>query len=156
MSESRFTIRLCDEIATEQQLISYLHSLPKSRRAEHLRLLLTAGYASIISGSNPLPAHTSIPAASPVNQLPASDNKTTGSTAHKDVTSPSVLPVAVDPPPRMQAADQTLPSSSLDHREEEAPELNTSDESDQGDDMDDISPLDPLAKMKNKLKGKGA
>lgn len=148
MSESRFTIRLCEEIATEQQLISYLHSIPKSRRAEHIRLLLMAGYNVIVSGSQALRAPTSIPAATPVNQPLASQE--TGSAVHTEVTtSPQALPVD---PPSVQEADPTPAPSFLDHEheEEKAPIDNNKNELDSGMDA-----ADPLSKMKNKFKGKG-
>jgi len=134
MAESRFTIRLCDEIANENNLIDYLHTIPKSRRAEHIRLLLTTGYSALVNNTPLTPQPTSIPT--------------------PQVTQPvaQAVPSYMDVAPDTQAATvqqvDPIPTSDLGHEELEIQDDNNADESECSMDA-----TDPLARLKAKLEG---
>ncbi len=140
MAESRFTIRLCDEIAYENSLITYLHSIPKSRRAEHIRLLLTAGHNAIVNNTPLTPQPIAIP--TPQVTQPVAQ---TAAPCHTEVTpEPQAAAIVqqVDPTPSS--------SSSLDYDDEdEAVDFN-----DNADETaESMDAADPLAKMKAMMGG---
>ncbi len=135
MAESRFTVRLCDEIANENSLINYLHSIPKSRRAEHIRLLLTAGYSAIVNNTPLTPQPIAIP--TPQVTQPVAQ---TAAPCHTEVTpEPQAAPV--------QQVD-SIPQPSIPDHEEIEEDYDTADESECSMDA-----TDPLAKMKAMMGG---
>lgn len=133
MSESRFTIRLCDEITNELQLINYLHSIPKSRRAEHIRLLLNAGYNAVVNHTNtPSPA---VPPSIPTQVVHPVAPLNPVAPSHRDVT------------PLKKAA----PSQQDDTINNKSSQINDEHSEDESE-SDGMDASDPLAKMKNKFR----